>query len=366
MPPDDQLANRCHIGASSRAGCRRRLGHVNIGRDRRILIVLGLYRPDLELLSRQLQSLVVQSHQNIEVFACYDGPLDPTVRSLIEGFADSRIHVIEFDARVGVHRNFARGLGDAVAASRNDTDLFAFCDQDDFWHPEKLTRQLAHFADPETALCHSDARIVSDKGNLRAPSLFAHESRSRSASFADLLIMNSVTGMTSVFRRDVAQAAQPFPLSGCRYILHDHWIALVASLLGNVRFIDEPLVDYTQHATNVMGARAWQGSLPRARSPSNRRTYLRNCFRQFSWRRRSLDVLRRTLAEFPSARERLATEPVRALFDCESALAAGLLLSLARRLRGEWRQADQMWRIWRGKTLYCSSRSANSVETVTR
>ena len=114
--------------------------------------------------------------------------------------------------------------------------------------------------------------------------------------------MNSVTGMTAVFRRDVARAAQPFPLSGCRYILHDHWIALVASLLGNVRFIDEPLVDYTQHATNVMGARAWQGSLPRARSPSNRRTYLRKCFRQFSWRRRALDELRRSFADIPPTR----------------------------------------------------------------
>ena len=85
------------------------------------------------------------------------------------------------------------------------------------------------------------------------PSLFEHESRSRSASFADLLIMNSVTGMTAVFRRDVALAAQPFPLSGCRYILHDHWIALVASLLGDIRFIDEPLVDYTQHAAQRDG-----------------------------------------------------------------------------------------------------------------
>jgi len=339
---------------------------VDLDRDRRVLIVLGLYRPDLDLLSRQLQSLVVQSHRNLEIFVCPDGPLEPAARSLIEGFADRRIRILESGARVGVHRNFARGLNGAIGESRSDADLFAFCDQDDFWHPEKLARQIAGFADPQTSLCHSDARIVSQNGDLLAPSLFRHESRSRSASFADLLIMNSVTGMTAVFRHDVARAAQPFPLSGCRYILHDHWIALVASLLGNVRFIEEPLVDYTQHATNVMGARSWDGRFPRARAPSDRRAYLRNCFRQFSWRRRAREMLRRTLAEFPSARGRLAAEPSRALFDCNSAWAAGLLLSLARRLRGERRQADQMWRIWRGKTLYCSSRSANSMETLIR
>lgn len=317
--------------------------------------MLGLYRPDLDLLSRQIRSLVAQSHRNVEILVCPDGPVDAASRSLIEGFSDSRIRILEFGVRIGVHRNFARGLSEAIAASRNDTDLFAFCDQDDFWHPEKLARQAAHFADPQTSLCHTDARIVSQSGDLLAPSLFRHESRSRSASFSDLLIMNSVTGMTAVFRHDVARAAQPFPLSGCRYILHDHWIALVASLLGNVRFIEEPLVDYTQHATNVMGARSWQGSLPRARSPSHRRTYLRSCFRQFAWRRRVLEELRRSFGKHALAGDQLVAEPVRALFDCESTWAAGLSLSLARRLRGEWRQADQMWRIWRGKTLYCPS-----------
>ena len=327
---------------------------MNLDRERHVLIVLGLYRPDFKLLSRQLQSLVAQSHRSVEVFVCSDGLIEPAARSLIEGFSDRRIHIVDFGARVGVHKNFARGLNEAIAASRSDTDLFAFCDQDDFWQPEKLAREVARFADPLTSLCHSDARIVSGAGETLAGSLFAHESRSRSGSFADLLIMNSVTGMTSVFRKDVARAAQPFPLSGCRHILHDHWVALVASLLGDVRFIEDPLVDYTQHAANVMGARSWQRSLPRARSSPERRTYLRNCFRQFAWRRRALQELRRSFATHPTAGGRLATDSVRALFDCDASRAAGLSLSLARRLRGEWRQADQMWRIWRGKTLYCS------------
>jgi hypothetical protein len=263
------------------------------------------------------------------------------------------MRIIEFERRVGVHKNFARGLNEAIVASGDKTDLFAFCDQDDSWHPEKLARQVAIFADPNVSLCHTDARIVSRDGEELAPSLFAYESRSRSSSFADLLIMNSVTGMTAVFRHDVAWAARTFPLSGCRYILHDHWVALVASLMGEVRFIEQPLVNYTQHAANVLGARSWQGSLRARRTSSERRRYLRNCFRQFSWRRRALIELRQALAGVPSAGH--GSESVDALFDCQSPLTAGLSLSLQSRLRGEWRQADQVWRIWRGKTLYCAS-----------
>jgi glycosyltransferase involved in cell wall biosynthesis len=328
--------------------------------DRRVLVVLGLYRPDLQLLSRQLASLFAQTHQNIEVFISADGPQGSDVRDAIGRFAGRPIHLLEHDTRVGVHANFGRGLRAALDTSRTDTDLFAFCDQDDFWHPEKLARQVEVLAVPEASLCHCDARIVSRDGNLLRPSLFEHEHRSRTASFADLLAMNSVTGMTAVFRSDVAEAAATFPMSRCRYILHDHWTALVASLLGRVHFINAPLVDYTQHAGNVMGARDWAGSMPRALSSSLRRAYLRKCYRQFLWRRRALDELRRSVGDHSAARKGLFAAPVRALFDCQAGRASGLSLSLAHRLRGEWRQADQIWRIWRGKTLYCASAEVRS------
>src|SRR5436190_23564487 len=172
--------------------------------------------------------------------------------------------------------------------------------------------------------------------------------------------MNSVSGMASMFRRDVAQAVEPFSLSRCRYVLHDHWTSLVASLLGDVRFIDEPLVDYTQHDVNVLGARAWGGSLPRGLSRSLRRAYLLRCFRQFTWRRHALDELRGRLGANADAREKLFGYPVRALFDCTSSSIAALSLSLRYRLRGDRRQADQIWRLWRGRSLFCVSRRGSS------
>ncbi len=322
---------------------------------RQVFIVLGLYRPDPVLLSRQIQSLVSQTHRNLQILVCADGELDPASRAVVAGFAGSPIHVLGFDERVGIHANFARGMRAAVAASGSDSDLFAFCDQDDFWHPDKLQRQLTCFADSATSLCHSDARIVSERGEVLVASLFEHEARPRATSFADLLIMNSVSGMSAIFRRDVAAAAAPFPLSGCRYVLHDYWTALVAVLLGGIRFIETPLVDYTQHAGNVMGARRWRSGLPRELSAAHRRAYLRKCYREYIWRRRALGELRRLLGELPDARRQLDGESVGALFDCGSGWSAGLGMSLAHRLRGENRQADQIWRLWRGRSLFCAS-----------
>ena len=282
----------------------------------------------------------------------------PAARSLIESFADGRIHIIEFDDagrrahefRPRPERGGCRQPGAKPISLPSATRTMSGIPENSRGRSTALPIRKRASATPMRASCR-------DSGDVLAASLFEHESRSRSASFADLLIMNSVTGMTAVFRRDVARAAQPFPLSGCRYILHDHWIALVASLLGDVRFIDEPLVDYTQHAANVMGARAWQGSLPRARSRSNRRTAISAMFSTVRLAPpRAATSYGGALPRYPRAHDQLAAGAVRALFDCEFGIAAGLSLSLTRRLRGEWRQADQMWRIWRGKTLFCSSR----------
>jgi len=324
-----------------------------------VFIVLGLYRPDSTLLARQLASLEAQTYRNVHLLLAADGPLDEATRSLVARHGALPVSLHESPDRAGVHANFARGLRIALSMSRNDGDLFAFCDQDDVWLPEKIALQVAVFDDPETSLCHSDARIVARDGNLIASSMFAREARIPDAGLADLLVMNSVTGMTAIFRRDVALAAQDFPLAGCRYVLHDHWVALVASLAGRVRFIADPLVDYTQHPGNVRGATSWSRGGRRKVPLSRTRAYLRKSYREFLWRRRVLEALRREFAHVTPARMQLSAANPRRIFDCESPFWPALAASLALRLRGRQRQADQLWRLVLGKILFCRRRSAS-------
>ena len=118
---------------------------MTVNQSRRVFVVLGLYRPDPELLSRQLRSLAAQIYREIEVVVSADGPLEPEIGAIISGFSSFPVHVTGCETRVGVHANFARGLRAALAASRSDDDLFAYCDQDDIWHSTKLERQVALF-----------------------------------------------------------------------------------------------------------------------------------------------------------------------------------------------------------------------------
>ncbi len=307
------------------------------GRSAKIYIVLGLYEPDLSLFERQLASVLAQTHVEFELIIACDGPAPSDARALIEHHNDGRLHVLQFSQNVGVHANYARGLSSALGRSNSDEDLFAFCDQDDVWMASKLAEQVEVLQNDWVALCHCDARIVDAAGVPSVNSMFAYEARSLKMGLQDLLIMNSVTGMTAVFRKDAAEAASAFPMAETPQMLHDHWVALVACGFGEVVFLNKPLVDYVQHASNELGAS------PPAQVGISRnllfggRSYIEKCRDQFAWRAKALKEL-----------EAVA----------ETSVPAGLL-SFRGLLRfcfqsligGNRRQADQAWRLVLGKML---------------
>jgi hypothetical protein len=80
---------------------------------------------------------------------------------------------------------------------------------------------------------------------------------------AALLVANSVTGAATLFRREVAELALPFPdTPGLPF--HDHWLGLVALAAGDVAYVDEPLYDYVQHRGAFFGAVTHGADEPRA------------------------------------------------------------------------------------------------------
>lgn len=311
-----------------------------------IYIVLGVFNPVLGLLQHQLASLLGQTHTRFQVLLTEDGPVTPEAEALLASLSDERLVRLRFSSSVGVHANYARGVVEALKRSEHDDDLFAFCDQDDVWHPEKLARQVAFLADrPGCGLCHCDARVVGQDGSGIAPSLFAYEQRSKRFGLLDLLVMNAVTGMTCLATKTMMSAASSFPMAHAKEILHDHWLALVAAAETEVAFLDEALVDYVQHTENELGARDQAG----ARKPGwnllfGGADYWARCRRQYAWR---MEVLK-ALAVVGCAPERLKQADM-------SGLRGGNMLlkhMVAAWGSGHQRQAAQTWRLLAGKLLF--------------
>jgi glycosyltransferase involved in cell wall biosynthesis len=206
-------------------------------------ICVAVYRPDRRLLRRQLESIADQTVPNWVCHIGIDGA-DPDTLAAIVGIVgdDDRFVIHHFPLNVGFYRNFERTL----AAVGDDAAWVALADQDDYWHPSKLERLVAEFAEDDVAAVSGQARLVDGEGfelgltNRRDPGRFG------------LLLDNQVTGSFAIFRGDVVQQSLPFP-EPTDAAYHDHWLGLVAAANGRIVFVDEALQDYVQHGANVLG-----------------------------------------------------------------------------------------------------------------
>jgi len=218
-----------------------------------LCVIVAIHRPDADQLTQLFASLQQQA-----------APLDSLIAVIADGTSGELVRQLAHTAGLPLRlslpsdtldavRAFEYGLAEALAYCPADS-LFALCDQDDIWHPERLAQGAARLAaQPKAMLVHSDARVVDSDGTLIAPSLFAIERRLRAPCLRDLLYRNTVTGMTVLMRRPLVELALPFPRQVGVYFYHDLWLALLAASVGEIGFIRKALVDYRQHDGNVMG-----------------------------------------------------------------------------------------------------------------
>ena len=188
-----------------------------------------------------------------------DGSSDRSV-AIVEAFAQhSDLSVVILAAP-----SAARGACSAFSAlmSVSSGDYVAFADQDDIWRPEKLQRLLSEIRKREFVLgssapllVHSDLSVVDSNAQEIAQSFWAYQKLDPSAdSFGPLLVQNAVTGCAMMVNRALVKLARDIP---DKVIMHDWWLALVASAFGEILVVRASLVLYRQHGANSVGAKRW-------------------------------------------------------------------------------------------------------------
>jgi glycosyltransferase involved in cell wall biosynthesis len=205
---------------------------------------------------RQVESLLSQRRLPDEVVVGDDGSTDGTFEYLKSVARTSSVpfRVRRNPDRMGWRANFM------AVAERCTGDLIAFCDQDDVWYPEKLSRMEDTLRDPDIQLAYHNARLIDDEdaviGTLFGDSdgtVTRHQGLT-----ADLWA--SVLGFSMVFRRDVLRYSGYWEdsidkLDQGERAAHDQWVQFVAAVLGDVVYVNEPLVGYRLHGSNSMGYR---------------------------------------------------------------------------------------------------------------
>ncbi len=222
-----------------------------------IAICMATFEPDERLFRTQIESLRAQTDQNWVCVISDDGSGPEHFEKIVEVVGDDRRFAISRSPRrLFPYRNFERSL----ELIPEGATLIALCDQDDRWYPEKL--RTLRDAIGDGLLVYSDMRLVEADGRVLRETMWQGR-RNNHDDLVSMLVANTISGASAMFRRELLDLAVPFPdTPGFQF--HDHWLALVALAAGRVEYVDRPLYDYVQHPRAVFGHVTHGARLPNA------------------------------------------------------------------------------------------------------
>ena len=219
-----------------------------------ISILMAVYEPRMDWLRQQLVSLNEQTYPNLRLYIREDcSPTVPyeQIQSCVQDCITRFPYVITRN-----EKNLGSNATFELLTKEAEGDLFAYCDQDDVWLPEKLTVLQEAMERERAVLAYSDVSAVDDEGKLLARSLRELRPRLTYLEGSDLapklFFRNCVAGCAMLVNSNIAKRAIPFP----RQTVCDHWIALLAATEGTIAFVPDQLVRYRQHKRNQTGVLA--------------------------------------------------------------------------------------------------------------
>jgi len=207
-----------------------------------ISIVLATYN-GAKFLRTQLDSVLQQDYPNIEIIVSDDHSSDDTV-AIVESYrqSNSTIQLVCSATKQGYIKNFEQGCKLAKG------EYVALCDQDDQWHPEKISKLYAAIGD--AALVYANSVLCNEQMEPIGVTIADRVTCKDFSSPLEQAIFCRIYGHAMLIRRAFLQQIFPFPT----IIPHDWWIAYSATLHGGIRYIPDQLAWYRQHSNNVFGA----------------------------------------------------------------------------------------------------------------
>ncbi len=224
----------------------------------KVEILLATYN-GAERLGRQIQSVIEQSYINWRLLIRDDGSDDGTqqiIKYYVSLLPGKVVSLHDDLGRLGPSRNFSSLMAQSSA------EYLMLCDQDDIWLPEKVELSLCKMIEVENSgergpiLIHTDLKIISDDSVVVAGSLWQYQNihPHNRESLNRLLVQNVVTGCTVMINKALRDLALPVPSAA---VMHDWWLALVASAFGIIGHVDQATMLYRQHDANEIGAKRW-------------------------------------------------------------------------------------------------------------
>lgn len=219
----------------------------------KIAILLSTYNGEL-FLKEQLESILnqkkIDDQYTITIAIRDDGSSDSTREIINEYvFKNKKKLILFYDGdNLGPRDSFLR-LINLIHA-----DIYFFCDQDDIWLPNKVSRAIKAYENKGSKpFLYYSALAMTDKTGQILKKINTHNYPENLLSSLNETL---ATGASIMFNDKLAQLyrTKDSEINRKMLIMHDSYLYIIAVLFGELYFDDEVTILYRQHQKNVVGA----------------------------------------------------------------------------------------------------------------
>lgn len=215
----------------------------------RIQVIMSSYNGE-KYIKQQIESIFNQIDCQISLLIRDDGSTDDTVNIINEISKKYDIKLIKGD-----NLKPAKSFLEALKSSDDEYDYYAFSDQDDVWKNDKIIKAIEKIKNEKIEipilycgnLCEVDKNL-----NIINPNLLPNDIN---LDYKVLISRSSyLFGCTMVFNKKLRDYV--INQEYTKPIMHDIWIALMASLKGKIIYDNRAYIYYRQHDNNEVGSQS--------------------------------------------------------------------------------------------------------------
>lgn len=218
-----------------------------------VIIILSTYN-GAKYLEEQMESLLKQTYP-VRIYIHDDGSSDETMDIIrrYDGYQHNGTSVVICE-NSGINLRYPLCFLDTLLKSEK-ADYYAFCDQDDFWFPEKTetgVHCLENRDQSKPLLFYSAVNYCDEDLNIKRQSHFTENQTGENERIdpVKLIYGGGVLGMSVLFNhtmREYLEAA----VKDCEWKTKDELIKKIAAACGEVWYTEKPLANYRRHRNAV-------------------------------------------------------------------------------------------------------------------
>lgn len=241
-------------------------------------ILLASYNGE-KYIGTQIDSILWQSYEDWHLYIRDDGSTDGTVK-IIERYCEHYPGKITFIQDQKGRGNLTHNFFELLQYASGEYVMFS--DQDDIWYAHKLQTMITKakkydkekplllcsgysVVDQEAALKEAEVSDIANGENIVVQN-------GTDTSFN--LLNNVYRGCTMLLNRSLYSKLGAYD---SKIVMHDWWAVLVAGVVGQIYYLDTPLILYRRHTANTVGlpdARSLQYAWRKMHDPDTKQLYM--------------------------------------------------------------------------------------------